>query len=68
MYTFQAVRLRERRLSLNLRPEQVALSVGRSSETIGLWERGKVLPNPDQLATLAEVLHCAPGDFFEVGQ
>jgi transcriptional regulator with XRE-family HTH domain len=66
VYKFQAARLRERRQALDLPPEHIALAVGRSSETVGMWERGNVLPNPNQLATLAELLHCAPGDFFEV--
>ena len=66
MTRFEPERLRARRSELNIRPERVAVAIERSAETISLWERGRALPNPHQLAQLADLLDCRVYDFFEV--
>jgi transcriptional regulator with XRE-family HTH domain len=54
---FSGPRLREARIAAGLRPEQLALSIGRSVYSIHDYERGRVRPPVDVLADIAEVLH-----------
>lgn len=44
----------------------LAARVGVSQGTVSRWERGRSEPNPTQLAKLAKVLRCKPGDFGRV--
>ncbi len=44
----------------------LAVRVGVAPSAISRWEWGKAEPNPAQLAKLAKVLRCKPGDFGRV--
>lgn len=65
MYRFRPDRLRAARRANGLRYEAVALPMNRSARTICGWEAGEAVPNVNQLADLAELLGCHPGDLFE---
>ena len=56
--------LRERREAAHLQREALALRVGRSAQTIALYELGAVSPPVEILSRLADALECVPGDFF----
>ena len=49
-------RLRAARESAGLTREQLAVLVGRSAQSVALWERGTVTPNVRVLAVVAEAL------------
>ena len=66
MHRFAPARLRERRSSLGIPPERLALDLERTAQTVSLWERGRVSPSAQQIAKLADLLQCEPGDFYEV--
>jgi transcriptional regulator with XRE-family HTH domain len=69
VHRFSGEALRVRRQAAGLRREAIAIHLGRSAETIGLWERDSVSPSARQVADLAQLLGCAPGDLFaEVDQ
>lgn len=65
MQRFSPSRLRSARLAAGVRPEYAAVALGRSVETIRVWESGRVTPNADQLATLAALYDVQPGAFYE---
>ncbi len=61
---FDHRRLRELRRRADLSPEQVAIEIGRSAQTVGLYERGGGVPPVDCLMGLAKALNVDIGDFF----
>lgn len=56
MSRFDGRNLREARAAAGLRPEQVALAIGKSVYTIHEYERGRVSPPADVLADLSRLL------------
>lgn len=64
---FDPHRLRALRQRADLSPEQLAIEIGRSAQTIGMYERGGVTPPVACLAGLAEALNADIGDFFTDG-
>lgn len=56
--------LKERREALGKSKEWEALGIGRSVQSITLYERG-VCPPPHVIGALADLLGCAVDDFFE---
>lgn len=62
--TFSGEKLRDRRCAVGLRPEQVALQVGRSVYAIHEYERGRSRPAAEVLGALADVLDCTIDAFY----
>lgn len=60
---FSAARLRELREASGLSRTQLAARVGRTEQTVWLWERGQV-PHPNLFGVIASVLGCAVADLF----
>lgn len=56
MHRFDGHNLREARTAAGLRPEQVALAIGKSVYTIHEYERGRVMPPADAIAALSRLL------------
>lgn len=56
MSRFNGHNLREARTAAGLRPEQVALAIGKSVYTIHEYERGRVMPPADAIAALSRLL------------
>lgn len=56
MNRFDGHNLREARLTAGLRPEQLALAIGKSVYTIHEYERGRVSPPACVLASLSLLL------------
>ena len=65
MQRFSGSRIRVRRERLNQSREQLAGAIGRSAETIALYERAVVVPPGPVLVCIANALGCEVGDFFE---
>jgi len=61
---FNGTKLRELREQAGLTREHVAIAIGRSAETVGLYERGKVMPPASLVAAMADELGCPAGDLF----
>jgi transcriptional regulator with XRE-family HTH domain len=64
MHQYAPHRVRELRLAAGLRRERVAVEFDRSAEAIRAWEDGRGSPSARQLAKLADLLQCQPGEFF----
>ena len=58
MARFDGTNLREARTAAGLRPEQVALAIGRSVYSVHEYERGRVSPPANVLVDLAELYGC----------
>lgn len=56
MTRFDGHNLREARIAAGLRPEQVALAIGKSVYTVHEYERGRVTPPADSIAALSRLL------------
>lgn len=56
MTRFDGHNIREARLESGLRPEQVALAIGKSVYTVLEYERGRVMPPADAIAALSRFL------------
>jgi transcriptional regulator with XRE-family HTH domain len=54
-----------RRARRDRRPEQVAVAINRSVESLRLYERGSVIPSIPVLTRLAECYGVDVFDFFE---
>lgn len=63
---FSGAKLRMARVAAGVRPETVAIAIGRSSYTISAYERDTVAPPANVIANIATALDCSPSDFFEV--
>ena len=63
---FNPTRLVEARKRRGLRRERAAVTVDRSAGTITLWEHGRIRPNAEQLATLANLYGCDVDEFYDV--
>lgn len=61
---FVPQRLRAARRRAGIRPEKLALEVGRSAHTVSAWERGASTPSAVMLGRIANVLGIAPGDLY----
>lgn len=61
---FNGQRLRDARIAAHLRPEQLALIVGRSVFTVHAYERGDIHPPINVLAQVAQVLGRSVDDFL----
>lgn len=61
---FSGPLLQEKRIAAGLKPEAVALHVGRSFWSIAEYERGRVLPSVPILAALSEILGCSIDSLF----
>lgn len=59
MTRFDGHNLREARIAAGLRPEQVALAIGKSVYTIHEYERGRVSPPADAIAALSRELRVS---------
>ena len=64
---FSGTRARRFRTERDLSREQVAVAVGRSAETVQLWELGHHAPPMPMVWRLAEVLDVHPVDLFVGG-
>lgn len=62
---FSPKRLRAARIAAGLRPEQLALTIGRSVYSIHEYERGRVQPPVDIAAALADALGCGVEQLIE---
>lgn len=56
MNRFDGHYLRDARIAAGLRPEQVALAIGKSVYTIHSYECGRVTPAADTIAALSRLL------------
>jgi transcriptional regulator with XRE-family HTH domain len=61
---FSGMRLREARIAAGLRPEQLALHVGRSVYAIHEYERGRSVPSGNVIGALAVALDISIDDLF----
>lgn len=61
---FCGPRLREARIAAGLRPEQLALHIGRSVYSVHEYERGRVHPSTESVHQIAETLNRPAGWFF----
>lgn len=64
MVHFVPQRLRAARRHAGIKPELLALQLGRSVHSISAWERGASTPSAVMLARIANVLGIAPGDLY----
>lgn len=64
MRRFSGPQVRTRRQAAGLRPEQLAVAVGKSAAAISAYELGTIDPPSSVVAGLAAALNCAPGDLF----
>lgn len=64
MQRFDGQELRRRRETSGQRREAVAVELGRSAETVALYEKNKVDPPASTVAKLADLLGCDAGDLF----
>ena len=62
--TFSGQQLRDLRRAAGLKPEQLALSIGRSVFSVHQYERGTAQPSVPVLARLADQLGASIDDFF----
>lgn len=61
---FCGARLRQLREDAGLSRAEVAVAVGRTAESVYLYELGRIVPPTRMLGELAAALGCDPGDFF----
>ena len=54
----------KKRREKNLTQEQLAETLGVSNKTISKWENGMSVPDAEQLAALADVLHTTVGELL----
>lgn len=66
MSQFSGTRLRQLRHRGDVRIEVLAVSVGRSVETLRQYESGRVDPPSKIVGRLADALGVSPADLFEV--
>jgi transcriptional regulator with XRE-family HTH domain len=59
------IRVREIRKARNLTQEGLAEKIGRSVDTVSLFERGKIVPNLDTLEALSNGLEIPMRDFLD---
>lgn len=64
MRRFSGQQVRNRRQAAGLRPEHLAVAVGKSAAAIHAYEVGTIDPPSSVVAGLAAALGCAPGDLF----
>jgi len=62
---FSGSKMRTIREERGIRPEALAVGIGRAMNTIGNWERGDSTPNADDLAALAEFFKVTLDAFYE---
>lgn len=62
---FSGAHARNQRERAGMRPESVALEIGRSWYSIAEYERGRVTPSTDALIALADLYGCAVDDLLE---
>ena len=65
MRKFSGRRLADHRLRKNLRPEHLAVHIGRCSMTVRQYEHGKIQPPADVVGSLADALDITVDDLFE---
>jgi transcriptional regulator with XRE-family HTH domain len=63
-YRFDRDEYRRRRKAAGLRPEQIALAVGRTTGAVTNYELGRAIPPLRVLAQLCELLDCTPNDLL----
>lgn len=56
--------LKARRIAAGFTREAVAIEQARTAQTVMAWETGRQVPSGRQLAELAVMYGCMPGDFF----
>lgn len=61
---FSGQRLRAARIAAGIRPEALALSIGRSAHAVQAYELGRSLPSVSVLARLADALGQSIDAFF----
>lgn len=62
---FSGRRLRDARIAAHLKPEQLALRIGRSVFSVHAYEIGRAQPSVTVLASIADVLGVATDALFE---
>lgn len=62
--TFSGARLRSLRQQAGLRPEHVALAIGKSATAVLDFERGRVRPSLTTLEALANFYDCSLDELF----
>lgn len=67
MSRFDGHNLREARIAAGLRPESVALAIGKSVYTIHEYERGRVTPPADAIAALSRLLGVSADHLLGLG-
>lgn len=65
MQRFSPARLRSARVAAGQRPEQLAVAVDRSTESIRGYELGRIDPPAAMVAKLAAAVGVHPGELFE---
>lgn len=63
-HRFSGAELRRRRVAAGKSRTVLAYEIGRSEQTVSLYERGSVDPPAVVLGRLATAVGCLPGDFF----
>lgn len=62
---FVGSRLRAQRELFNEQPETLALALGRTAQTVHLWERGRVIPPTPIVEAIAKRYDVSIGHFFD---
>lgn len=65
MPTFSGNALRRIRVAAGIRPERLAVDVGRSTDTLRGYEHGRIDPPASVVGALAGALNVEPGDLFD---
>ena len=58
------MKIKNKRMSLNMTQDELAEELNVSRATIAMWETGKAMPRSDKLPELAKVLGCEISDLF----
>lgn len=57
-------RIKEIRIALGMTQSELAVKMGVSQATIGMWETGARMPRASKLQKLAKILGCTVSDLF----
>lgn len=57
-------KIKDLRIALGMTQSELAVKMGVSQATVGMWETGDRMPRASKLLKLAEILNCSVSDLF----